>query len=151
MGWVVNDTSRPIYSWWRSVSHWTEGWVGRRTCLEGAEDLAPTGIRSPDRPARSESLYWLSYPGTDDELYNLLAFTFSGYIFTNLGIYMPSVQLGRRMCHLFTRNPIGNGRDYRHVYGFLYHEPSTREFTFLRSVTIRKWLAARLVVASKRR
>ena len=27
----------------------------------GAENLAPTGIRSPDRPARSESLYRLSY------------------------------------------------------------------------------------------
>jgi len=34
--------------------------VGPRT---GAENLAPpTGIRSPDRPARSESLYQLSYP-----------------------------------------------------------------------------------------
>ena len=29
----------------------------------GAENLAPTGIRYPDRPARSESLYRLSYPG----------------------------------------------------------------------------------------
>ena len=29
----------------------------------GAEYLAPTEIRSPDRPARSESLYRLSYPG----------------------------------------------------------------------------------------
>ena len=29
----------------------------------GAENLAPIGIRSPDRPARSESLYRLSYPG----------------------------------------------------------------------------------------
>ena len=28
-----------------------------------AENLVPTGIRSPDRPARSESLYRLSYPG----------------------------------------------------------------------------------------
>ena len=28
----------------------------------GAENLAPTGIRSPDRPARSESLYGLCYP-----------------------------------------------------------------------------------------
>jgi hypothetical protein len=28
-----------------------------------AENLAPTGIRSPDLPARSESLYRLSYPG----------------------------------------------------------------------------------------
>jgi len=30
----------------------------------GAEDLAPTGIRSPNRPARSESLYRLRY-GSD--------------------------------------------------------------------------------------
>jgi len=29
---------------------------------KGAENLAPTGIRSPDRPARSQSLYRLRYP-----------------------------------------------------------------------------------------
>ena len=29
----------------------------------GSENLAPTGIRSPDRPARSDSLHRLSYPG----------------------------------------------------------------------------------------
>ena len=29
----------------------------------GAETLVPTGIRSPDLPVRSESLYRLSYPG----------------------------------------------------------------------------------------
>ena len=28
----------------------------------GAENLAPTGIRSPDRPARNQSLYRLRYP-----------------------------------------------------------------------------------------
>jgi hypothetical protein len=27
----------------------------------GSENLAPTGIPSPDRPARSQSLYRLSY------------------------------------------------------------------------------------------
>jgi hypothetical protein len=31
----------------------------------GAENLAPTGIRSPDRPARSEPLYRLSYRGPE--------------------------------------------------------------------------------------
>jgi hypothetical protein len=31
----------------------------------GAENFAPTEIRSSDRPARSESLYRLSYPGHD--------------------------------------------------------------------------------------
>jgi hypothetical protein len=38
------------------------GWAPRPVWT-GAENLAPTGIRSPDRPARSESLYRLSYPG----------------------------------------------------------------------------------------
>jgi hypothetical protein len=28
-----------------------------------AKNLPPPGIRSPDRPARSESLYLLRYPG----------------------------------------------------------------------------------------
>jgi len=28
----------------------------------GAENLAPSGIQSPDRPARSQSLYRLRYP-----------------------------------------------------------------------------------------
>jgi hypothetical protein len=37
------------------------GWVPEPVWT-GAENLAPTGIRSPDRPARSESLYRLRYP-----------------------------------------------------------------------------------------
>ena len=28
---------------------------------KGAENLAPNGIRSADRPARSQSLYWLRF------------------------------------------------------------------------------------------
>jgi hypothetical protein len=38
------------------------GWASG-TVWTGAENLAPTGIRSPDRPARRQSLYRLSYPG----------------------------------------------------------------------------------------
>jgi hypothetical protein len=39
--------------------------AGRATGLvwTGAENLPHTGIRSPDRPARSQSLYRLGYPG----------------------------------------------------------------------------------------
>jgi hypothetical protein len=33
----------------------------------GAENLAPTGIRSPDRPARRQSLYRLRYPAATKE------------------------------------------------------------------------------------
>jgi hypothetical protein len=36
---------------------WAPGLV-----LTGVENLAPTGIRSPDRPARGQSLYRLRYP-----------------------------------------------------------------------------------------
>ena len=42
----------------RPGTHCTGGWP----VWTGAENLAPTGIRSPDRPARSQSLYQLSYP-----------------------------------------------------------------------------------------
>jgi hypothetical protein len=37
------------------------GWASG-TFRRGAENFAPTGIRSKDRPARSESLYRLRYP-----------------------------------------------------------------------------------------
>jgi hypothetical protein len=38
--------------------------VGPRAGLDGVENLAPYRDSSPDRPARSESLYRLSYPGS---------------------------------------------------------------------------------------
>jgi len=37
-------------AWWDPGPVWT-----------GTENLAPTGIQSPDRPARSQSLYHLRY------------------------------------------------------------------------------------------
>ena len=39
--------------------------MGRKAGVDGWENLTPTGIRSPDRPARSESLYRLSYRVTN--------------------------------------------------------------------------------------
>ena len=45
------ETRYPLY-WGAPVPVWT-----------GAENLAYTGIRSPDRPVRSELLYQLRYPG----------------------------------------------------------------------------------------
>ena len=43
--------------------HCIRGWVGPRAGLDGYTNVAPTLIRSPYRPARSESLYRLSYRG----------------------------------------------------------------------------------------
>jgi hypothetical protein len=48
-------------------SGWASGQVW--TC---AKNLAPTGIRSPDRPARRQSLYRLSYPGPRLHVTNML-------------------------------------------------------------------------------
>jgi hypothetical protein len=44
--------------------------VGPRVVLDGCGKFCPlTRIRSPDRPARSESLYRLSFPGPGIEDY----------------------------------------------------------------------------------
>ena len=47
----------------RPGTHCTGGWVGLRASLDRCEkSRPPTGIRSPDRPARRQSLYRLRYP-----------------------------------------------------------------------------------------
>jgi len=48
----------------RPGTHCIGGWVGPRVGLYGCgKSRPPSGVRSPDRPARIESLYRLSYPG----------------------------------------------------------------------------------------
>ena len=53
----------------RPGTHCIGDWVGPRAGPRVAENLAPTGIRSPDLPARSQSLYRLSYPGQGQQIY----------------------------------------------------------------------------------
>jgi hypothetical protein len=51
---------RPLYPWEGPGTHCIGGWVGPRAGLDGCrKSRPPTGIRSPDCPACSESLYWL--------------------------------------------------------------------------------------------
>jgi len=69
-GWGVSITPRPLFTpgedpvpivqeaGWNPGPVWT-----------GAENLAPIGIRSSVRPARSQSLYRLSYPAHTQNLY----------------------------------------------------------------------------------
>jgi hypothetical protein len=54
-----------------------------------AKNLAPTGIRSPDRPARSQSLYRLSYPAHPP--YSAIT-------------YMNTIRL--HLCRIYTKVPI---------------------------------------------
>ena len=69
MGWVVNATHRLLYLRERPGTRCIGGWVGPRAGVDGCGKLSPpTGIRSPDLPTRSKSLYRLSYPGPHTRL-----------------------------------------------------------------------------------
>ena len=61
---MINSTPRPPYPRKREAVLISEdvGWAPALVWT-GAENLASTGIRSPDRPARSVSLNRLTYPG----------------------------------------------------------------------------------------
>ena len=63
-GWAVNATPRPLYPRARSGTHCTGGWVGPRAGLDGCGKSHPHRDRSLDRPTRNESLYRLSYSGS---------------------------------------------------------------------------------------
>jgi len=63
-GWVVKATLQSIYPRERPGTHLIGSWVGLRADLSGCGKSRPAGIRSPDRPARSESLHSLCYPGS---------------------------------------------------------------------------------------
>jgi hypothetical protein len=66
---VVNETPRPLYRQVRDLLLIVQGTVwAPGPVWTGAENVACTGIRSPNRPARRESLYRLSYPGTQVHL-----------------------------------------------------------------------------------
>jgi hypothetical protein len=57
--------SAALYPRERPGTHCTGGWVGPRAGLNRCgKSPPPTGIRYPDRSARSQSLYRLSYPAT---------------------------------------------------------------------------------------
>jgi hypothetical protein len=62
-GWEISVTLRPLFTSGKYPVHIVQGagWAPEPIWI-GAENLALTGIQSPDRPARSQSLYRLRYP-----------------------------------------------------------------------------------------
>ena len=62
-GWGVSFTPWPLFTPGQNlVPIVQEAGLAPGPAWTGAENLAPTGIRSPDRPAHSQSLYRLRYP-----------------------------------------------------------------------------------------
>jgi hypothetical protein len=67
-GWVVSVMPRPRFTPGERTpgTHWIGGWVDLRAGLDaGARKkiLCPCRGSNPDRPARSQTLYWLSSSG----------------------------------------------------------------------------------------
>jgi hypothetical protein len=62
-GWGVNVTPRPLFTPGKDLVPIVQeaGWA-QEPVWTSAENLVPTGIRSPDRPAHNQSLYRLRYP-----------------------------------------------------------------------------------------
>jgi hypothetical protein len=61
--WEASVTPRPLFTPGKDQAPILQeaGWAPGPVWT-GAKNLAPTGIRSPNRPARSQSLYRLRYP-----------------------------------------------------------------------------------------
>jgi len=60
-GWVVSSTPRPHFTPRKDPVPILQEAVGRRAVLDRRKISSPSGF-DPDRPARSQSLYRLSYP-----------------------------------------------------------------------------------------
>jgi hypothetical protein len=73
----------------RPGTHFKGGWVGFGAGLDRAENLAPTGIRSPDLPARSESLYRLHHPGSSCQIFINLKFSHQSFFKKNFKYQIP--------------------------------------------------------------
>ena len=86
--WVVNATSpgKIRYPLYRRLSG-PQGLSGR-----GEENLAFTGIRSPDRPVRSESLYRLRYPRSVIYIHTIYSIYIYIYIYINIQVVWPFIK-----------------------------------------------------------
>jgi len=76
--WGVSVTPRPLFTSGKDPVPFVQeaGWAPGPVWTD-AENLASTGIRSPDRPALSKSLYRLRYPSHNTQYSAILLFTAS--------------------------------------------------------------------------
>ena len=106
-GWGVSVTPWPLFTLGKDpVPIVQEAKWGPGSVWTGAENLVPTEIRSPDRPARSQLLYRLSYPA-------------HSYL-TGLGIYF--VEKQTYFSHTLPRTYVG----VHCVFGYITEEDNQR-------------------------
>jgi hypothetical protein len=91
---VVNFTPRPLYPRGKSpATHWIGRWVDLRAGLEDLENrklltLPGLELRLLGRPARSQPLYRLRYPGSYKNSYTMgiIGYFIIGYVFYCFGV-----------------------------------------------------------------
>ena len=86
-GWEVSVIRRPLYPEKDPVPIVQEAGWAPGPVWTGAENLAPTGIRFPDRPALSQSLYRLRYPAHSLEK----AVALNTWLISLVGLVVPKV------------------------------------------------------------
>ena len=92
--WGVSVTPRPLFTPGKDpVFNLQEAGWAPEPVWTVAENLAPTGIWSPDRPVRSQSLYRLSYSAHPHRLKGERNVEFPSWIWH-------SAQIGRQSCQL---------------------------------------------------
>jgi len=94
-GWGVSVTPRPLFTPPEGPgTHCTDGWVGPRAGLDRCGKSRLPGIRSPDRPARSQSLYQLSYPAHNFCMYIQYIFvcTYSIFLYVHTVYFCMYIQ-----------------------------------------------------------
>jgi hypothetical protein len=74
--WMVSYKPRPRFTPVERTqgTHWTGGWVGPRAGLEAEarrKILCLCRGSNPGHPVRSQSLYWLTYPGSNKYIYRV--------------------------------------------------------------------------------
>ena len=96
-GWGVSVTPRTLFTPVRGPvpivqeAGWAPGSV-----WTGVKNLATTGVRTPDRPARSQSLYRLSYQA---HKWHIILYKINLYVFVGLSF-------GLRMTIIWTKHEI---------------------------------------------
>jgi hypothetical protein len=115
---VVSVTPRPHFTPEERTpgTHCTGGWVGPRAGLDtevrGKILLPLPGIEplSPGRPARSQTLYCLSYPAHKISVYQNIYFILRPYFFQNKYLLIQSIREPPRGCAPQFGNLYTNGK-----------------------------------------
>jgi hypothetical protein len=127
-----------LYPRERPGTHFTGGWVGPRAGLDRWGKSRPTGIRSPDRPALSQSLYLLDY--------------LTHKFFTDSSQFSKTALILLWVSHYLTVCPVTSRYEFKNEYGTLaewcWQQRDLRQSPFSKHVPHTFWACLKVAVRS---